>query len=121
MKKSIRSIIVILLFVCAIVAQEAYGEEEEIYDQKGEYCYEPYGDPVTPEFLADMSLVHFNWIEGERGMAAYASYVYDEETNSTICVVTARIPDEVIGDPDMDSFGHEVLHCATGDFHPGEH
>jgi len=96
----------------SIAATEVYGEE---------YCYVPYGVGVHPEFVAGTSLVKVNWIEGERGMEAQASYMYDEETNSTICVITVRMPDQVIGDPDMDSLGHELLHCLTGDFHEGEH
>ena len=112
MKKSMRSIFILLAFAMLIIIQESHAEE---------YCYDPYGVSVTPEFVADWAFVTFNWVEGERGMEALASYVYDEDTNSTICVVTARMPDQVIGDPDMDAIGHEIMHCITGDFHPGEH
>lgn len=112
MNKSLRSISLLLFFALLVAALEAYGEE---------YCYVPYGTGVHPEFVAGTSLVKVNWVEGERGMAAFASYMYDEETNSTICLITARMPDQVIGDPEMDSLGHEFLHCLTGDFHTGEH
>jgi len=111
MKKSIGSILLILVF--ALLIADANATED--------YCYEPYGAPVTPEFVADWAFVTFNWVEGERGMEAFASYAYDQETNSVICLVTARMPDQVIGDPDMDAIGHEIMHCVTGDFHPGEH
>ncbi len=103
---------VVIILALSVVAAEVYGEE---------YCYVPYGVGVHPEFIAGTSLVKMNWIEGERGMEAWASYMYDEETNSTICLITARMPDQVIGDPDIDALGHEFLHCVTGDFHEGEH
>lgn len=112
MRKSFRTVTLVVTLALLI----SYTQTRAEY-----YCYKPYGVSVVPEFLADMSLVHFHWVGGERGMAAYASYIYDKETNSTICVVTARMPDQIIGDPEMDSFGHEVMHCATGDFHKGEH
>lgn len=112
MRKSISTIGLMLILVFLIFLSEVRGEE---------YCYEPYGVSVTPEFLAEWAFVKFNWVEGERGMEAFAEYTYDEETNSTVCVVTVRMPDQVIGDPDMDAIGHEIMHCATGDFHPGEH
>ena len=112
MKKSIRTINFMVVLALMISFTEVRAKE---------YCYDPYGSPVTPEFVVEWSFIKFNWVEGERGMEAYASYAYDEETNSTVCLITARMPDEVIGDPEMDSLGHEVLHCVTGDFHPGDH
>lgn len=112
MNKSFRSISLLMFLALLITASEVYGEE---------YCYVPYGVDVHPEFIAGVSLVKMDWVDGERGMAVFASYMYDEETNSTICLITARMPDQVIGDPDMDSLGHEFLHCITGDFHEGEH
>jgi len=119
--KSFRSISLVIAFALLIAASEVYGSEDpDVYDD-GEYCYVPYGVGVHPEFVAGTSLIKMNWVEGERGMAAFAAYMYDEETNSTICLITARMPDQVIGDPEMDSLGHEFLHCLTGDFHTGEH
>lgn len=112
MKKSFLTVSLLILFAFLISCNEARADE---------VCYESYGAPVTPEYLADWAFVTFNWIEGEPGMEAHASYVYDEETNSVICVVTARMPDRVLGDPEMDSIGHEIMHCVTGDFHEEEH
>ena len=112
MKKSISTISLMLALALLISFTQSQAEE---------YCYDPYGSPVTPEFVAKWSFIKFNWVEGERGMGASASYAYDEETNSTICVITVRMPDQIIGDPEMDSLGHEILHCVTGDFHPGDH
>ena len=104
--------VLVVLLLCIFVT-EAYGED---------YCYKPYGTDVQVEFSAEYSLIKINWIKGGRGdVDSLASYYYDEETNATICVITARLPDQVLGDPDMDSLGHELLHCLTGDFHPGDH
>jgi len=113
MKKSTRSISLMVVLFCMIAMTEVYSEEEE-------FCYAPYGGPVEPEFQAETTLVTVKWIKAERGMEAYASWLYDSETNATICVITARMPDQVLGDPDMDSLGHELLHCLTGDFHQGD-
>ena len=102
-----------IAILAAAAPRSAWAEEE--------YCYVPYGVGVHPEFVAGISLVTMKWVDGPKGMEAWASYMYDEETNSTICVITARMPDQIIGDPEMDSLGHEFLHCVTGDFHEGEH
>lgn len=104
--------LLVVLTLAVIAAQTVYGEE---------YCYTPYEEDVRPEFVADISLVTIRWVEGERGMEAFASYYYDEETKATICLIAARMPTNVIGDPDMDTLGHELLHCLTGDFHKGGH
>jgi len=82
-----------------------------------EYCYAPYGGPVVAEFEADQALVKIIWLEGKRGMRAEASYYFDEESGTTLCIIWVRRPDEVLSDPDMDSLGHEVLHCLIGTFH----
>lgn len=123
MNKPFVTIGLLAILALSVIATEAYGEEiEGIYGEiEYEYCYTPYGVDVHPEFIADGGLVKMNWVEGERGMKAWASYMYDEETNQVICLITARMPEQVIGDPDMDSLGHEFLHCMTGDFHEGEH
>lgn len=110
MKKAFRSILLMLVFLLLIVDANS-----------AEVCFESYGVPVTPEYIAEWAFVTFNWVEGRPGMRAEASYIYDEETNSVICVVTARMPDRVLGDPDMDAIGHEIMHCITGDFHKGQH
>lgn len=110
--KSVCSVCIVVFFMLLVTWTETHAEE---------YCYEPYGAKVFPEFIADGAVVKMNWVQGERGMGASASYMYDEETKLTICLITARMPDQVIGDPDMDSLGHEFLHCVTGDFHEGEH
>lgn len=112
MNKPLVTISLTLFLALLITVTEVYGEE---------YCYVPYGENIRPEFIADGSFIKMNWVDGERGMEAFASYMYDEETSLTICVITARMPDQIIGDPDMDSLGHEFLHCVTGDFHEGEH
>jgi len=83
-----------------------------------EYCYDPYGTGVIPEFEAKQTLVVVNWVDVGRGGDAGSSYYYDEETRTSICEVWVRMPEQILGDPDMDALGHEVLHCLAGDYHP---
>ena len=103
-------ILVLVLLVFTSIIREAYAEEDE-------YCYEPYGAPVEEEYRAGRTLIQVVYLDVERGEEANASYLYDEETDTAICKIWIRVPDQVIGDPDMDSIGHEVLHCLIGDFH----
>jgi len=101
-----RFVYTLLLCVCSV------------YTLAGEkYCYEPYGAPVGEEFVAGRVLVQVVWVEGERGSEVHSSWSYDEETDTTICKVWIRRPEQVEGDPDMTGVGHEFLHCAIGDFH----
>ena len=83
-----------------------------------EYCYAPYPSPVTQEFKAARVLVEIEYLDTGRGELVESSWYYDEETDTTICKIWIRIPDDVIGDPDMDGLGHEFLHCMIGNFHP---
>lgn len=108
MKKTIKSILLMLVLASMIVASEVYGED---------ICYSPYGQSPEPEFNAKTSLITIVWVEGEKGLEATSSWLYDEETNTTVCVITARRPDAILGDPDMDSLGHELLHCLVGSYH----
>ncbi len=82
-----------------------------------EYCYTPYPSPVTQEFKAARVLVEIEYLDTGRGELVESSWYYDEETDTTICKIWIRIPDDVIGDPDMDGLGHEFLHCMIGNFH----
>lgn len=82
-----------------------------------DFCYAPYGTDVEPEFEAKQALIQIHWLSGERGEEAESSYYYDEETSTTICVIWVHRPEQVLGDPDMDALGHELLHCLIGDFH----
>ncbi len=95
---------------------EAWVEETKVV----EYCYVPYPSPVTLEFKAARVLVEIEYLDIGRGELVESSWYYDEETDTTICKVWIRIPDDVIGDPDMDGLGHEFLHCMIGNFHPDE-
>jgi len=111
MNKSFCTACLIVLFMLVVAWTETHADE---------YCYVPYGGRVHAEFVAKGSIVRINWVEGERGMEASAEYTYDSKADITVCVITARMPDFIIGDPDMDSLGHELLHCLTGNFHEGE-
>ncbi len=100
--------VLVLLFMVAMSINSAKAVD---------VCYEPYGGPVEPEYVVDQVLVQIIWVEGERGLETESSFSYDEEINTGICIIWVRMPDEILGDSDMDSIGHEFLHCATGDFH----
>ena len=95
---------------------EAWVEETKVV----EYCYVPYPSPVTLEFKAARVLVEIEYLDTGRGELVESSWYYDDETNTTICKIWIRVPDDVIGDPDMDGLGHEFLHCMIGNFHPDE-
>ncbi len=82
------------------------------------YCYEPYGTAVIPEHIATQALIQIRWEDTERAGDANSSWLYDEETKTGVCVIWVRMPEQILGDPDMDALGHEVLHCLIGDFHP---
>lgn len=82
------------------------------------YCYHPYSTPVLPEHLAKRTFMEVIWLDQPRGIEAKSAWAYDEETETSICRIWVRMPNQILGDPDMDSLGHETLHCLTGDFHP---
>jgi len=82
-----------------------------------EYCYEPYGTIVQPEYIATRTVIEVVWLLGPRGDTAESSWHYDEETGVSVCKIWVRLPEQILGDPDMDALGHEVLHCLTGNFH----
>lgn len=86
-------------------------------------CYESTGEDVIPEFRAASTTVRVNWITGTinyngiGNAVGLSKYLYDEELNATICEVWIPMPKQVIGDADMDTIGHEFLHCIVGAFH----
>lgn len=89
-----------------------------VYTLAEEVCYAPYGTDVGEgEFDALRSLIEIHWLYGERGEEANSSWYYDEETDTSICVIWVHRPEQVLGDPDMDALGHEAMHCFIGDFH----
>jgi len=73
---------------------------------------------VEGEFRADYSLIHWrretNDADGQYGEA---SWMFDGDLNVTTCEIDSPMPGEVWGDIDMDTFGHEALHCFIGEFH----
>lgn len=88
-----------------------------------DYCYEPYGTGVQPEFQVEYSLISITWLNqprGEQTEAEYALYESEDGTLWTECILFVRLPEQVLGDPDMDAIGHELLHCLIGDFHPND-
>ncbi len=82
-------------------------------------CYEPYGSNVEPQFLADHAFIKVNYLthplpDGSEGAAMF---IYDPETGISACELWVPVPMHVLGDPAMDTLGHELLHCLTGYFH----
>ena len=75
-------------------------------------------EPVVTEFRADMALIVWGATsDPDDGNYGKASWMWDEELNVTTCKIDAPMPGKVWGDIKMDTFGHEVLHCFTGEFH----
>jgi len=84
-------------------------------------CYEPYGPPVIAEYFLRGSIVMVNFIDKDDmpdGYEAYAEYTPDFDNNFSWCLITATLPEQVLGDPAMDALGHELLHCISGAYHP---
>lgn len=73
---------------------------------------------VVPEFRADAALIYWRTTTDDNdGKYGDASWLLDEELNITTCLIDSPMPADVWGDEDMDTLGHEALHCFTGDFH----
>lgn len=86
-----------------------------------EYCYAPYGTAVVPERMSTEATVKIYWFhDGGRGGAAFADWVIDDDGALT-CELWIHMPKQILSDPDMDSIGHEFLHCVAGDFHPEDY
>jgi len=105
MNNFINGILVTLFLVSAVALAE-------------EYCYDPYGSAVIPEWKANQTTILVTWTDAPRGGGANSEWMYDEVEKISICRIWVRMPEQILSDPDMDSLGHEVLHCLTGDFHP---
>ena len=73
---------------------------------------------IVPEFRVAMSVVM--WVDANDpndGQYGEAEYFLDTDLEITTCLVTAPMPTYEWGDIDMDTFGHEILHCFIGDYH----
>jgi len=55
--------------------------------------------------------------EDSRGGDAFAEWVVRDDGIAD-CTLWIHMPQQVLGDPDMDGIGHELLHCLAGNFHP---
>jgi hypothetical protein len=102
----------------SIIAGLMLGFTGAVFGAAALYCFNPYGTAVVPEYQATQSLIVVEWVTQGRGEQVDSSWFYDEETDTSICKIWIRLPDQILGDPDMDGIGHEVLHCLTGAFHP---
>ena len=94
-------------------------------------CFENGDEPVKPEYLVSNLLLTVNWFDTEEELSAAVSalgYEVDESLELSLCEVHPDqnigwcelwlvIPETVIGDPFMDSIGHEAAHGFFGNFH----
>jgi len=51
------------------------------------------------------------------GLTYWQEAEFEDGTTGVICRIYGPIPTHVYNDPDMDTLGHEFLHCAVGGFH----
>jgi hypothetical protein len=72
---------------------------------------------VVPEFQYSRTFVEVRWSEADDEFYGKASWMIDEELELTTCVVEIPLPEKVWGSKEMDTVGHEFLHCVIGDFH----
>ena len=96
---------------------------------EGFECYRAYGTDVRPEYILMGTIVRVHFLEpteitlpdtGE-SVAGYSTYRLDPQGRPfSWCEIYVPMPEQVLGDSAMDTIGHELLHCVTGDFHPGE-
>jgi len=94
-------------------------------------CFSGGGELVKPEFVVSNLLLTANWFDTEEELATAVSALgYEVEENLEVsecevhpdqdigwCELWLVIPKYVIGDPYMDSLGHEAGHGFFGDFH----
>lgn len=103
-----------------LALEELVGECPE-----GNICYEAYGTGVEPEYVLQGAIVKVDFVTEEEmivlagpEMDGYAEYVLPVEGGTiSLCKLTVMMPERVLGDPQMDTIGHEFLHCIVGDFH----
>ena len=92
-------------------------------EEVSEYCYDPYGQDVEAEHAVNYVYLRVIWNDNGRGGDAWSEWEIWEDENGEIfseCTVSVPPPQQILGDPDMDALGHEVLHCIIGNFHDEE-
>ena len=113
--KSLAPILLAAMFFSILIANSESPEEKE------EYCYAPYSTAVIPERMSTKVLVDVIWFhEGTRGGDVFADWIVGDD-GTVDCTLWLRMPQQILGDPDMDGIGHEFLHCVAGDFHPEDY
>lgn len=100
---------------------------------QGAVCYLNEGEEVKPEYEATGLILVVHWFdtaEELRAAVAESEPGYDvtdlegfslctrmPELNAAVCDIWVQRPTHVMGDMNMDTLGHEVLHGLMGDFH----
>lgn len=91
-----------------------------------EVCYEPYGADIEAEYESDSLLITVNWYDsieelqeaiGEEDTEAISECEVHPDRDIGWCEIWVVRPTKVLGDPNMDALGHEVLHGLWGDYH----
>lgn len=119
-------IVVILLAAIIMIVESAAQDIDPI-------CYENQGVIVQPTREMTNLLISVNWFdtldelesvlerrtgEDQTGTEGYSECETYAERDIGWCEIWVVRPTYVLGDPNMDSLGHEVLHGLMGDYHP---
>lgn len=96
-----------------------------VSDATQQVCYETDGELVKPEYESQFIRLRVNLYDtaeqltaatGERDIEGLASF--ERFKNEIVdCEIWAIRPRIVLGDAAMDTLGHELLHCISGEFH----
>lgn len=111
---------VLMIYLALAAVLVVLSSSFEAKSEQLEYCYAPYGAPVIAEHYVDYVVLRVTW-EGEQGGPGWAEWeiwIDEDDEEFTECTVHTPRPLQPLGDPDMDTLGHEVLHCLIGSFHP---
>ena len=104
-----------------IVALNTQLEEALVTCPENSVCYEPYGAAPAAEYVMSGSIVMVQFLDESQmppDVEAWAEFTPDFDTDISICLIAVQFPTHILGDPIMDSIGHEFLHCIIGNFHP---
>lgn len=122
-----KRIMLMNLVAWSIAAFIAIAAEELLSGPKSDaVCYESRGEHVVPEYELEGALVRVHLYDtvaevqaavGDSTGEAFAAYEVLPELNVSRCEIWAARPRYVLGDPNMDSLGHELMHCIGGAFH----
>ena len=121
----------LFMFVTMLAFSLAFrGVQTRAIEPGVSYCFIPGDEKVKPDFELKHTSLKVNWYDtidevqqatdtkNIEGMSEWYVAV-DPETGEEFswCELWVPRPVSVNGDPNMDTLGHEVLHCLMGSFH----